>query len=103
VTDDERLVLTELDQMLTAGVLCAVEGGREIVVTEVVVPGLIELGFSRRGPCRYESHRSSDWAAPGGRKVCGVCHPPIAAPVPPPAPPIHDVVRPVGVEGDRGD
>lgn len=26
-------------------------------------------------PCRYPEHRSSDYAGPGGRVICGVCHP----------------------------
>ena len=29
----------------------------------------------RTGPCRYPGHRASDWIAPDGRSVCGICHP----------------------------
>ena len=27
-------------------------------------------------PCAYEHHRPLDWRLPGGRWVCGICHPP---------------------------
>lgn len=27
-------------------------------------------------PCPYEQHRQHHWLADGGRRVCGVCHPP---------------------------
>ena len=30
-------------------------------------------------PCRYRSHRGSDWVNAAGRKVCGRCHPKAAA------------------------
>jgi hypothetical protein len=37
-------------------------------------PSPVEL--QSRPLCRYPSHRSSDWQAPDGRTVCGICHPP---------------------------
>ena len=27
--------------------------------------------------CRYPSHRPSDWTNDAGRRVCGICHPPV--------------------------
>ena len=26
--------------------------------------------------CAYPAHRASDWIASGGRRICGICHPP---------------------------
>ena len=31
------------------------------------------------GPCRYASHRWSDWRSDSGRLICGQCHPPVRA------------------------
>jgi hypothetical protein len=37
---------------------------------------LVNEGVLRRlGPCRYPSHRDSDWFNEGGHPVCGICHP----------------------------
>jgi hypothetical protein len=41
-----------------------------------------ELGLLKRGPCPYESHRDSDWLNAGGRRVCGICHPPMRPAIP---------------------
>ena len=73
----EEAVLAEVAELLAEGVLEPVPDDWEFVVTRVVAPG-IEIGFSRKrsGPCRYPAHRSSDWTAPDGRLVCGICHPP---------------------------
>jgi hypothetical protein len=30
-----------------------------------------------QSPCRYPSHRRSEWVNDGGRVVCGVCYPPV--------------------------
>lgn len=27
-------------------------------------------------PCPYERHRAHDWLGDGGRRICGICHPP---------------------------
>jgi hypothetical protein len=73
----EDELLAELDELTEGGMLIPVPDDREFVVTEVVVPGLIELGFSRlrSQPCPHPAHRESDWDGDGGRRVCGVCHP----------------------------
>lgn len=28
-------------------------------------------------PCLYPAHKDSDWPTGDGRRICGVCHPPI--------------------------
>jgi hypothetical protein len=37
---------------------------------------LVAAGARWVGPCRYPSHRGSDWRNASGRLVCGRCHPP---------------------------
>ena len=75
---DEAAVLAEINDLLDEGVLERVPDDLEFVVTEVIEPGLIEIGYTRPrlGPCRYPAHRPSDWIASDGRTVCGICHPP---------------------------
>jgi hypothetical protein len=80
----EVAFLTELDDLIGESVLALFPEDYGFVVTEVVVPGLIELGFRRRLPqaCPYPSHRGSDWVGDGERRICGICHPPARLPLP---------------------
>lgn len=39
------------------------------------IGGLADGTLAIEAPCRYPSHRTSDYVSEGGRPVCGVCHP----------------------------
>lgn len=76
-------MLAEVAQLAAEGVLVQ-RDDLDFVVTETVAPG-IELGYSvpSAPPCRYPTHRNSDWRSPlTGRLICGECHPPAAREAP---------------------
>jgi hypothetical protein len=79
--DGEAGILAELAEIaepVSEGVAELVGDDHEFVVTEVIEPGLIEIGYvrPRPGACGYAAHRPTDWIASDGRVVCGICHPP---------------------------
>lgn len=49
---------------------------REVAAYVRARSSMATLLFTGAEPCPYPGHRDSDWRLPGGRFVCGVCHPP---------------------------